>query len=87
MNMVIEFFDLLYHEPGLRLLFCFTVGVYSLCLALYLSERDTRRRENFKARCIIKKWIDEGLIKDRYKCYLTEELCFCETSIGCYWRR
>ena len=40
-----------------------------------------------KDRCIIKKWIDEGLIQDRYKCYLTDDACFCETSIGCYWRR
>lgn len=34
--------------------------------------------------CIIRQWIDEGCMVDRYKCYLTDELCFCE-SIGCYW--
>ncbi len=86
MSGIITFFELLHREPGLRLLFCFTIGVYSLCLALYLSERDSRR-QSFKDRCIIKQWIDEGLIQDRYKCYLTDEQCFCETSIGCYWRR
>jgi len=41
----------------------------------------------FKDSCIIKKWIDEGLIQDRYKCYLTDDLCFCDTTIGCYWRQ
>jgi len=43
--------------------------------------------EGFKDSCIIKKWIDEGLIQDRYKCYLTDFLCFCDTTIGCYWRQ
>lgn len=41
-------------------------------------------KKTIKDDCIIKKLIDKGKIKDKYRCYLTDEICFCE-SIGCYW--